>query len=499
MLVSRNGRLATCLATALLLAACGSDDPPAPTSFRVGGTVSGLGASGKLTLLNNGASPLVVSANGNFELAAATPAKGSYALTVGTDPLGQTCTLGNASGSGVQADIANVAVSCAASTSVVVHAFTGSTDGRNGRSSLTLGNDGKFYGVATAGGDPVANAGTLFRVSGSAGAWVYEVVHTFDTLTAGADPDSRLLLAADGSFYGTTQSGGNTSQFTDGAGVIFKLTPSGNTFTYSVVYALNGTTDGAFPTGNLIQGADGSFYGVTGAGGDAGTSAGTVYKLTPSGAGFTYTVLYAFLANGDGGDPMGVTQGSDGNLYGGTFFGGDPATNAGTLFKLAPSGTNWVFSVLHTFNGSTDGSSPASALVQGRDGRLYGSALKGYADGSVSTLFAITPSASTDDFTVLHTLNGTTDGDQASGALVQGPDGSFYGTASFAGDATALAGTLFKLTVTGNAATYTVLHALDGVNDGSNPGTGLLLAPDGHFYGVAPWGGSGNLGTVFRF
>ena len=94
--------------------------------------------------------------------------------------------------------------------------------------------------------------------------------------------------------------------------------------------------DGDGPT-ELIQAADGNFYGVTEGGGV--NTLGTLYKLTPGG---TETVLYNFCSQGasactDGESPVSLVLGGDGNFYGVTTQGG--AYGYGTVFKATPAGT----------------------------------------------------------------------------------------------------------------------------------------------------------------
>jgi uncharacterized repeat protein (TIGR03803 family) len=88
-------------------------------------------------------------------------------------------------------------------------------------------------------------------------------------------------------------------------------------------------TDGTKPTAPLVQGNDGNLYGTTLDGGTA--NSGTVFRISHSGS---YSNLYSFGSHSsDGlGPTAGLVQGSDGNFYGTTQFGG--ANNLGTVFKL---------------------------------------------------------------------------------------------------------------------------------------------------------------------
>jgi uncharacterized repeat protein (TIGR03803 family) len=123
-------------------------------------------------------------------------------------------------------------------------------------------------------------------------------------------------------------------------------------------------SSGAGPAGPLVQGTDGNFYGTTAYGGDANGD-GVVFKITSSGK---YTNLHTFDGT-DGKTPTaGLVQASDGNLYGVTSAGG--TNGIGTLFKITTAG---VFTKLVDFT-TTDGSSPQVTLVQHTNGILYGEA-----------------------------------------------------------------------------------------------------------------------------
>ena len=144
----------------------------------------------------------------------------------------------------------------------------------------------------------------------------------------------------------------------------------------------------------MIQGSDGNFYGTTYFGGSHGF--GTVFKVTPSG---TETVLYSFAGGSDGEHPYaGVIQGSDGNFYGTTYQGG--ASGYGTVFKVTPSGTE---TVLYSFaGGSSDGANPEAGLTQGSDGNFYGNTSAGGAS-NLGTVFELTPGGTE---TILHAFAG---------------------------------------------------------------------------------------------
>jgi uncharacterized repeat protein (TIGR03803 family) len=382
---------------------------------------------------------------------------------------------------------------------VPLYSVNGTTDGANSYSGLTLGADGSFYGGTSGGGDGTAPSGdgTIFKLTPSFGGVVtYSVLYTLNGTTDGSGVASRLLQGADGNFYGTTYDKGVKADSSAGHGTIFKLSKSGSSYVYSVIHVFSGGTDGSDPQGNLAQGIDGSIYGIASFAGDATANGGTVFKLTPSGSSFTFSVIYAFQGGADGGFPAGgVTVGADGSLYGTTWSAG--SANAGTVYKLTPSGSSYVHTVLHQMNGTTDGSRPQSVLTLAADGNLYGTtSAGGDASSGANALFKL---STTGTFTLLYTLNQTTDGQFPFASMVQGPDGNFYGTTSNGGSATANAGTLYKLALTSAGVSYTVLHTFDGSSEGSNPYGGLTLGTDGHFYGMTVAGGASGAGVIFKY
>ena len=196
------------------------------------------------------------------------------------------------------------------------------------------------------------------------------------SFTGGADGSgpSGVVRDAEGNLYGTTWQGGAAK-----AGVVFRVDPAGNE---AVLYTFTGHADGAFPLGGVIRDSAGNLYGTTSGGGTA-AHAGVVYKLDAAG---NYTVLYSFTGGDDGDSPQsGVTRDSAGNLYGTTYRGG--AAGAGVVYKLDTAGNE---TVLHSFTGGADGSTPYAGVILDSAGNLYGTTFYGgkYSGGVV---FKLTP------------------------------------------------------------------------------------------------------------
>ena len=322
---------------------------------------------------------------------------------------------------------------------------------------------------------------------------------TFTTLvdfngTDGHEPEAPLVQGTDGNLYGVTLQGGGTTACSDGCGAVFRVKPGGTLTTLYRFCASQNCADGFNPLAGLTLGTDGSFYGTTYGGGTVGW--GTVFKITRDGR---LTTLHSFAGYpNDGALPYaGVLQATDGNLYGTSSEGGSSLAcqfGCGTVFKMTPEGT---LTILHSFD-RTDGSFPASGLVQAIDGSLYGTT----DDGGTSThgtVFRITSPGNT--LTTLHSFEGN-DGANPAGTLVQASGGSFDGAAyngardaklcAIGGDASC--GTLFRITPQG---TFTTLHFFDGTDGGHPPGA-LVQATDGNLYGTTSVGGTYNNGTIFK-
>jgi uncharacterized repeat protein (TIGR03803 family) len=296
-----------------------------------------------------------------------------------------------------------------------------------------------------------------------------------------------LAQGPDGKLYGTTSSGGDLScqGIYFGCGTVFKMTPSG---ALTTLHSFAGP-DGGEPQSGLVLGVDGNFYGVAYSYG--ANNAGTAFKITSAGA---FTTLYNFCSQPncvDGQNPTGIIQGSDGNFYGTTRFGGDNNCSflgCGTVFKMTPGGT---LTVLHLFSGyPNEGLDPVSGLIQGTDGNLYGTT-DGGGTHQTGTVFKITPAGK---LTVLYNFcaqSNCADGATPLASLLQGNDGNFYGTTEYGGEG---AGTVFKMAPSGK---LTTMHSFSG--DGGNPSGALTQGTDGNFYGTTGGGGANLVGgTIFR-
>jgi uncharacterized repeat protein (TIGR03803 family) len=369
---------------------------------------------------------------------------------------------------------------CDAITNNVVptrlYSFTGGTDGALPESWLIQASDGDFYGTASQGG--ANNSGTVFRLT----VGVTNVVGTItnnSTVTTlysftggddGANPIAGLFQGSDSNFYGMTTRGGANN-----TGTVFQITSAG---TLTTLYSFTGGADGGYPLGGVIQGSDGNLYGTTSQGG--ANSSGTVFQITTAGV---LTTLYSFPGGTNGAFPQaGLVQGADGNYYGTTSIGG--SNTYGTVFSITPSGTLTTF---YQFNKS-DGRYPAAALIQSAYGYFFGTTRLG-GDRGDGTAFKV---SSAGTFTTLFNFGGG-DGRRPSSSLFQGKDSFFYGTTFLGGYDY---GTLFQMD--SNGVLRTMFNFLGDVNGGI-PYAALVQGADQSFYGTTGYGGPGLRGTVFRF
>jgi uncharacterized repeat protein (TIGR03803 family) len=261
-----------------------------------------------------------------------------------------------------------------------------------------------------------------------------------------------------------------------GCGTVFKISPSGS---FSVLHSFNGT-DGYAPTW-LIEGDDKNFYGTAFAGGSGAVCAncGTVFKMTPGGA---TTIIHNFKGK-DGLNPVGVVQGTDGDLYGSTYGGGkydpescQPYGGCGTVFKVT---TGRVFTSLHSFD-LTDGAILYAPVAQASDGTFYGTTFYGGGDGgSDGSIFSIT---SRGHFETVYQFSGI-DMNPVVG-LLPASDGNLYGTMEFGGLCNT--GEIYSVS---QAGIFTTVYGNCLPADYTDT---VLQATSGSFYGTY-------LNSVYRF
>lgn len=270
----------------------------------------------------------------------------------------------------------------------ILHSFASSSDGRNPYGSLALAGS-TLYGTTYLGGS--ANNGTIFKVDTNGGN--YSVLLQFASGGAqGAEPYYGPLTVVGSTIYGMARDGSGGS----GKGTIFKLNTDGTNFTVLHTFA-GGSGDGQTPYGSLTL-IGSSLYGMTSAGG--ASSGGTVFKIDTDGSNFA--LLHSFAGgSSDGIKPDdSLTWDGAATFYGTTYNGG--ASNGGTLFAMAIDGSS--FSLLNSFTGTPDGSSPnGTLLISGS--MLYGTTYLG-GTGSNGTIFSFAPIPEPGTYALLAGLGG---------------------------------------------------------------------------------------------
>ena len=360
-------------------------------------------------------------------------------------------------------------------TLTILHTFSGVGDGAQ-PNTLIAGGDGNFYGTTAQGG---TGNGTVFRLAPDG---TFTTLVLLPAFAGGNATPSSLLWAADGNLYGGLLS--STSSL-GVPGAVFRVTPAGvATLLHRVG---DSTTAGGQGPRALVQSADGSLYGTTFF--DGAHGAGTLFRLSPAGG---LTTLHAFTGHTDGEAPNALAQtlGRKQELFGTTSGGVDPTSEVGSFAAPGDFGTvfRWReegaagFETLYRFSYQHD--IGPNFLLRTRSGLLYGttagdSSGLGADSGSV---FVISPRG---ELRTLYRFTGGADG-AAPTSLTEASDGNFYGRTSLGGSSGN--GTVFRMTPQG---ALTPLYAFtDSVSGG---GSALVEAPDGNFYGTSQDGG-----LVFR-
>lgn len=400
-----------------------------------------------------------------------------------------------------------------AQTFTVIHNFTNGGDGGQPVAGLTIDAAGNLYGTTYIGG--AYNSGIAFELRHSGSGWVLTPLHTFGGVARndGACPWGRILLAQDGTLYGTTAGGGQpTGCFVGnncdtGCGTVFHLAPSLAAakatvapWNETVVHRFAGGSDGSSPSGALIFDQSGTIYGTTEFGGS--TNWGTIYKLMPSGSEWTESILHSFIyMTEDGAAPIGgVTFDQAGNLYGTTFYGGDlncEYAGCGVVFQLSPSGSSWIEQTLHAFNGGSDGAYSYGGVIIDPSGNLYGTANQGGTGGG-GTVFDLTPvNGGGWNFNTLYTFLSLGGGPSGPGDTpAMDAAGNLYGTTYL--DGAYFFGAVFKLTPSNGGWTYTSLHDFTGGSDGAGPISNVVFDVNGNLYGTTSEGGAYGYGVVWE-
>lgn len=380
----------------------------------------------------------------------------------------------------------------------VLYSFAGGSDGSHPLDEALIAANGTFYGTTERGGGSGCassdGCGTIFKMStlGAASA-----LYDFKGVPDGQYAKGGVVERS-GVLYGTTQNGGKY-----GGGTFFKTTTSGKeTVLHSFGAAVGGGHDGIDPYAGLIYvKADDKFYGTTISGGtgtcgSSGLGCGTVFSVTPSGK---ETVLHSFAGGQDGDFLTGSLVYNKGKLYGTTQVGGGGGGSrcgssdpgCGTIFSVSTSGKE---KVLYSFTGGSDGAFPNAGLID-LNGTLYGMAEQGGAgcSGGCGTIFSLSASGA---FKAIYSFHGPPNDGALPWGNLTNVKGVLYGTTELGGASSKCS---FFSGITGcgvvfrvtTSGTEKMLHSFKDGPDGAEPITTLLYL-NGVLYGTTYFGGSGS-------
>jgi uncharacterized repeat protein (TIGR03803 family) len=369
-------------------------------------------------------------------------------------------------------------------TEIVLYDFTGGSDGGDPGYTVTADGAGNFYGTTYGGGlgQGFSGHGTVFELSPNGfGGWNETVLYTFTGGADGGQPAySGLIFDKSGNLYGTACCGG-----ANGHGVVFELSPVGNSWTETVLYSFTDGMDGASPFGSLVMDTAGNLYGTTLEGGVG--KHGIVFELSPSGSGWTEQVISAVSPTYFGG----LTLDVPGNIFGG-------AARGAKVGELRPNGRGgWNPTLIHTFTGTpNDGSDAQGTVVFDRAGNLYGTTSVGGTE-NYGTVYKLSPEKNgkwTEK--ILYSFNGGTDGRTPAAGVVLDAAGNIYGVTEGGGQYGL--GTVFALAAPVDSGSYKekILWSFNGT-DGQEPYYPMIL-DGGKLYGTVPFGGASGWGAVFE-
>jgi uncharacterized repeat protein (TIGR03803 family) len=341
---------------------------------------------------------------------------------------------------------------------------------------------------------------TLTLASGTSAAAREKMLHTFTGGTDGAGPNSPLIFDSVGNLYGTTRAGGAYEN-----GAVFELTPSGSGWTETVLYSFINFDDGVIPIGPVSFDKEGNLYGLAQQGGDLGH--GTVFELSPvPSGGWTKKTIYAFAGGSDGTSPNGaLVPDGKGNLYGVTLTGGTGpcqynGPGCGTIFKLKRSHGTWKETVVFRFSGGPGGQAPLG-LTLDKAGNFYGTTAEG-GSGGVGIVFKLSHSSGQWMESVLHAFTGGSDGSSPNSPLIFDNAGILYGTTTegSGGGCQYGCGLVYELRPTAKGKWQEmVLHRFeDDGHDGATPYASLIFDPAGNLFGATGQGGPYGMGVVFE-
>jgi len=278
-----------------------------------------------------------------------------------------------------------------------------------------------------------------------------------------------------------------------------------STVTLTSLLSFANDSKGGVPSSPLLAGTSGGLYGTTFGGGANGY--GTVFRFLQSPTNpnkWSENVLWSFTDGVDGAMPSGpLVSDVDGRFYGIASVGG--ANGVGVAYKVIPPATHggaWTTQTIWAFTRDVDGTLPTSGLVMDSAGALYGSTSR-FGPNGYGAVFKLTPpprgsTAWTE--TILWGFTDGTDGGNPQGPLTIDSNGNLYGTTSHGGANNLLAGTVYALSPPAGGSGAWALNTLYSFSgpDGGHPYSGVIRdSNSGVLYGTAPFGGTTGQGVAF--
>jgi uncharacterized repeat protein (TIGR03803 family) len=351
--------------------------------------------------------------------------------------------------------------------------------------SLTVLPGGKIYGT-TAGGGTYAK-GVLFEFDPTNNS--YTKRYEFQNAQNGTSPQGGLRLAPNGKLYGTTYNGG-ANGYSDypyaGYGVVYEFDV--NTLQYQKKMDFN-NTNGTYPRGSLTLANNNKFYGLAQTVVPNNTGNGVLFEFDPA-TGSNQKILDFYVATG-GINPTGnLVQGTNGKLYGTTSGGG--SYNQGVLFEY--DRVTGTYTKRIDFDGAAKGANPYGGLHSGANGKLYGMTTNGGTIGQNGGGVLFEYDVNTNTYTKLTDFGAQGMPQAPYGRPVLATNGKIYGLTNWGG--VNFSGTLFEYDIS----THVLSKKVEFVGpNGQYPYGSIMQASNGKLYGMASRGGTNNYGVFFEF
>jgi len=276
---------------------------------------------------------------------------------------------------------------------------------------------------------------------------------------------------------------------------VFELTAPGGNWSEKILYrfSFSGSTYPTTIPGLALDDA-GNLYGTLS--NDTSAAQGLVFELSPSSGGsWVEETLYTFIGGNNGSVPTGSLLLHEGNLYSATLDGGNQG--CGVVFELKPGSNGlWTERAIYAFRSCVTPIYPSLSAFDG-NGDVFGFAQQGgtFFCATCGTVFELTPNGTSYTETDVWDFTDGSDGVYPT-ALVLGTSGQLYGTTDSPESYSQIQGTIFQLTP-GNPWTLNTLYVFP-ISDGEEPITGLVSDRAGNFYGTTVFGGTNNVGAVFK-